>query len=145
MSASLATDIDAFVAELLARCPMIRSIWLVADSANAGSPVARPYTWDMIAFADPMTLHRLRRAVSLHRRDVRLRVLGEGNRLEHAWGGTGRDAVLLAADWQPSSPGEGHYTECDAPTEKLRGADHRTRRKATCVWQGIDPLRGPGS
>ena len=145
MSAALVSEIDAFIAELLACCPMIRSIWLVADSANAGPHALRLYTWDLIAFADPLTLHRLRKAVRLHRRDVRLRVLGDGNRLENAWGSEGRHAVLLASDWQPSSPGEGFYMESDAPTEKLRGADHRTRRKAICVWQGIDPLKGPGS
>jgi hypothetical protein len=124
---------------------MIRSIWLVADSAHAGPHAVRLYTWDLIAFADPLTLHRLRKAVGLHRRDVRLRVLGEGNRLESAWGSEGRPGALLASEWQASSPGEGTYTESDAPTERLRGAAHRTRRKAICVWQGIDPLKGPGS
>jgi hypothetical protein len=145
VSAALVSEIDPFIAELLACCPMIRSIWLVADSVNAGPHAVRPYTWDLIAFADPLTLQRLRRTVKLQRRDVRLRVLDDANRLEAVWAGGGPHALLLASDWEPSSPGEGYYTESHAPAERLQGADRRTRRKAICVWQGIDPLKGPGS
>src|SRR5438105_4730750 len=111
MGAPLVGDIDSFIDEVLACCPMIRSIWLVADCANGSVHAVRLYTWDLIAFADPLSLERLRRTVRLHRGDVRLRVMGEGNRLERAWGGEGRPDVLRASDWDESNPGEGYYVE----------------------------------
>ena len=124
---------------------MIRSLWLVADCANAGPNAARLYLWDLIAVADPLTLERLRRAVSLQRVNVRLRVISDGNRLESTWQRDGWDDIRLASEWQPSSPGEGYYTESSAPLGGLVGTERRTRRKAICLWQGIDPLRAPGS
>ena len=122
---------------------MIRSLWLVADCAGEGRHGTRLYTWDLIAFADPLSLHRLRRSVKLHRADVRVRVLGDGNRLESAWGSEGRHGVLSASDWHESNPGEGTYLESSAPPHGSDGAGRR--RKALCVWQGIDALKGPGS
>jgi hypothetical protein len=139
VSAPLVGDIDSFIDEVLACCPMIRSIWLVADCASGSVHAVRLYTWDLIAVADPLTLARL------HRGDVRLRVMGEGNRLERAWGNDGRHDVLRASDWDESNPGEGYYTERSLPLAGLFGSEKRMRRKAVCVWQGIDALRGPGS
>src|SRR5919201_2415504 len=73
VSAPLVGDIDSFIDEVLACCPMIRSIWLVADCASGSVHAVRLYTWDLIAVADPLTLARLRRTARLHRGDVRLR------------------------------------------------------------------------
>lgn len=143
MSSVRVGDINAFIDEVLACCPLIRAIWLVGDSADGPRHAIRLYSWDLIAFADPLALHRLRKTVKLHRSDVRLRVLGDGNRLENAWGGEHRDGVLRASDWEPSSPGEGYYTE--SPAQMAGREGKHTRRKAICVWQGIDPLKGPGS
>lgn len=145
MSAPLVGDIDSFIDEVLACCPMIRSIWLVADCANGAVHAVRLYTWDLIAFADPLSLERLKRTARLHRGDVRLRVMGDGNRLERAWGNDGRQDVLRASDWDESNPGEGYYTERSMPLAGLFGTEKRLRRKAVCVWQGIDALQGPGS
>lgn len=132
MSVWLAGSIEAFVDEVLACCPMIHSIWLVADAP--GRRLDR-YTWDLIAFADTLTLYRLRKTVKLHRSDVRLRVLGSDQRLEAAWGSDGPLGVRFASDWEPSSAAEGYYLESP-------GSE---RRKATCIWRGIDPIKGPGS
>ena len=129
---------------MLASCPLIRAIWLVGDAADGPRHATRLYTWDLIAIADPLTLQRLRKTVKLHRSDVRLRVMGDGNRLENAWGGERRDDLPVASDWQPSSPEEGYYIE-SAPVREPGAGAERKRRKATCVWQGIDPPRGPGS
>jgi hypothetical protein len=138
-------DIDAFIDEVLACCPMIRSLWLVADCTNDGARAARVYVWDVIAVADPLSLARLRRAGRLQRAGVRLRVMGDGNRLESTWERHGSDDIRVASDWQQSHPGEGCYVESSAPMGGLIGTESRTLRKAICLWQGIDPLRAPGS
>ena len=128
---------------MLACCPLINAIWLVGDAAEGPRHALRLYTWDLIACADPLTLQRLRKAVKLHRSDVRLRVMGDANRLDNAWGGESGVAVPVASHWEPSSPGQGYYVEC-LPAEDAAGGQ-RKRRKAVCMWQGIAPLRGPGS
>jgi hypothetical protein len=137
-------DINAFIDEVLACCPLIRAIWLVGDSANGPRHAIRLYTWDLIAFADPLTLQRLRKAVKLHRSDVRLRVMSDENRLDNAWGGERRGNAPVASHWEPSSPEEGYYVE-SLPASKAEGSGAHKRRKAVCVWRGIDPPRGPGS
>ena len=129
---------------MLACCPLIEAIWLVGDSADGPRHALRLYTWDLIACADPLTLQRLRKAVKLHRSDVRLRVMGDENHLDHAWGAEPGVAVAVASQWQPSSPGQGHYIEC-LPASEPGGGGERKRRKAVCMWQGVAPLRGPGS
>lgn len=142
MSLAEARDIDSFIDDLLVSCPLIRSIWLVADCADGRVHAARLYTWDVVAFADLLSLHRLRKARKLLRRDVRLRVIGAGNRLDSTWtqddGGPGE---AFASDWQGSNPGDGYFIESSGTGEAVK----RTRRRAICVWHGIDPLRGPGS
>lgn len=143
MTPWLIADVRPFIDEVLACCPMIRAVWLVADEPGGDRDAARLHTWDLIALADPLTLHRLRRAVRLHRNDVRLRVLSDGNRLEAVWGS--RHAVRIASDWQPLTQGEGYYTESAAAAGPLQAAGGGTRRKAICVWQGIDAMKGPGS
>jgi hypothetical protein len=145
VSLTVVGDVDSLIDELLACCPMIRSLWLVADCAGGGVHAARLYTWDLIAFADPLSLQRLRRSVKLHRADVRVRVVGEDNRLESAWGSDGRHGVLRASEWQVSNTGEGTYTESSALPAGVIGAEKRVRRKAICVWQGSNALTGPGS
>ena len=112
---------------------MVRSIWLVADCLNGGAHQARLYTWDLLAFADPVSLHRLRKAVKPLRADVRLRVIVEANRLQSPWDNRARPGEVVASDWRECNPGEGYYTESSR------------RRKAVCLWQGIAPLTPPGS
>ena len=129
---------------MLACCPLIEAIWLVGDSADGPRHAVRLFTWDLIACADPLTLQRLRKAVKLHRSDVRLRVISGENRLDNAWGAEFGAVVPVASQWEPSRPGEGHYIEC-LPTSEPGGGEQRKRRKAVCIWQGIAPLRGPGS
>lgn len=128
---------------MLACCPLIKAIWLVGDSAEGPRHAIRLYTWDLIARADGFTLQRLRKSVKLHRSDVRLRVMSEENRLDNAWGEFGASAPV-ASHWEPMGPEQGYYTEC-LPASAPGTSDQRRRRKAVCMWQGIDPLRGPGS
>ena len=138
-------DMEAFINEVLGCCPLIRAIWLVSDPVVEKRTPPGHFTWDLIALADGFTLQRLRKTVKLHRSDVRLRVLSVGNRLEQAWGGDHPGGVPMACDWVESRPGEGFYTESTAPRWEPGAERQRARRKALCVFQGIDPLKGPGS
>ncbi len=126
---------------MLACCPLIKAIWLVGDAAEGPRHALRLYTWDLIACADPLTLQRLRKTVKLHRSDVRLRVMSDENRLDNAWGGEWDGSAPVASQWEPSSPGEGYYLESLPAGEP----DRHKRRKALCMWQGVAPLRAPGS
>ncbi|HEY5899765.1 MAG TPA: hypothetical protein VIV54_19520 [Burkholderiales bacterium] len=138
-------DLNPFIEDVLACCPMIRSIWLVDDAAKERLDIARLYTWDLVAFADPLTLHRLRKAPRLHRGDVRLRVLLDGHRLESVWESDARVSALFASDWEQSKPGEGFYTESSTSSGLPLGGRAGKRRRAVCLWHGIDPMKGPGS
>lgn len=129
---------------MLACCPLIKAIWLVGDSPDRPRHAIRLYTWDLIASADPLALQRLRKSVKLHRSDVRLRVMSDDNRLDNAWGGEFGARVPVASQWEPLSAEEGYYVEC-LPSREPGGSDQRKRRKAICMWQRIDPPRGPGS
>lgn len=140
-----AVNLDPFIEDVLACCPMIRSIWLLDDAAKERLDVARVYTWDLLAFADPLTLHRLRKASRLHRGDVRLRVLLDGRRLESVWENDARASALFASDWEQSKPGEGFYTESSTSSGLPLGGCAGRRRRAVCLWHGIDPMKGPGS
>ncbi len=137
-------DIQAFIDDVLACCPLIKAIWLVGDAAEGPRHALRLYAWDLIACADPLTLQRLRKTVKLHRSDVRLRVMSDENQLYNAWGAEFGAAVPVASDWEPSSPGEGYYTEW-LPAGERGVSEWRKRRRALCMWHGIDPPRAPGS
>lgn len=137
-----ARDIDLIIHGLRASCRTIRSIWLVVDCADVSVHAARLYSWDLVALAQPLSMHRPRKAYSVRRRDIRLRVLGAGNRLEEtsAWHDS-RHAAAIASEWQECNPGEGYYVESSGAGETRK----RTRRRAICLWPGADPLGGPGA
>ncbi|HEX2567680.1 MAG TPA: hypothetical protein VHL85_12535, partial [Burkholderiales bacterium] len=80
-------DLCAFLGQALERCASIESVWLIG--ARAGGAVracAGLVEWDLLAFADLRALYLLRRSVPMHRQDVRLRVVTDGQRFENAWG-----------------------------------------------------------
>jgi len=135
-------DLDLIIDGLRASCPTIRSIWLVVDCADVSVHAARLYTWDLIAFAEPLSLHRLRRAHSVRRRDIRLRVLGAGKRLQRTSAQEDSEpGEAVASDWQECNPGEGYYVESSGSGKALK----RTRRRAICLWPGTDSAGGPGA
>ena len=91
--------ISVFLDQLAETCPDIRSVWMIGERADDEALGAcSPFGWDLLAFADAVTLDRLREATDLHRSDIRLRVVVDGDRFEPAWG----DATLAGslADWR---------------------------------------------
>jgi hypothetical protein len=125
-----------FVAELQACCPALRSVWVIGERAAAATlGHADADTWDLIAFADAPSLQRLRGAQHLHRSDVRLRVVTDGDRFGLAWGDAPAAGALSQWEWVQVNEREAFYSEAhwSEPVEAALVA--RTRYKARCLWQ----------
>lgn len=111
--------------DLLAEhCPDIRSVWEIgvrADDEVLGT--CAPFGWDLIAFADEDTLQQLRAATELHRPDVRLRVVLDGNRFEPAWGDAALSGSLFDWGWRRVNEREAFYSpEGQGPLRPRRRA-----------------------
>lgn len=130
------TGISLYAGQLVDRCPALRSIWMIGTRANGevlDSP--GPFDWDLVAFADMPTLRRLRKATELHRVDVLLRVVTDGDRFEVAWGRLHMSGSLFQWDWCQANGNEAYYSEARWKGRVDTGNVERTRRKAACVWQ----------
>ena len=119
--------IALLIGQLVERFPALRSIWLMH------SPGASD--WDLVAFADRPTLHRLREATDLHRADVLLRVVTDGDRFEVAWGTPHLCGSLFHWDWVQPTRDEAYYSEARWKEGMQTGNVERTRRRAACIWQ----------
>ena len=122
-------EIAEFIARVLQCCLDVRQVWLVAqDSASA---IAAP-RWELLAFGSGETLKRLRRADNLHRHDIDLLVVTDGDHFENAWGRRQLSGSLARWGWRPASAGEAYYDEAKWAGED--GAVARVRRKAALLW-----------
>ncbi|HEV8644986.1 MAG TPA: hypothetical protein VGR01_05400 [Burkholderiales bacterium] len=112
----------------------MRSIWMIGIRANGEvlDPLGA-FDWDLVA--DTPTLHRLRKATDLHRVDVLLRVVTDGDRFEVAWGKLQVSGSLFHGDWRQETGIEAYYSEARWKGRVEAGNVERTRRKAVCVWQ----------
>ena len=95
-----------------------------------------PLRHELLAFADAATLARLRKSEHLHRADVELLVVVDGDLFESAWGPRKLSGSLARWAWRQISPHEAYYDEsrwsqCDGDA----GAVVRVRRRAIIVWQ----------
>ena len=131
-----AAEISLFVGQLVNRCPGIQSIWAIGNRADGEvADLAGPFGWDLVAFADGATLRYLRNAADLHRADVLLRVVTDGDRFEAAWGKLQVSGSLFQWDWCQANGDEAYYSEARWKEGAQAGNVERTRRKATCLWQ----------
>ena len=104
--------ISLFLNLLAEHCPDIRSVWVIgARTEDEVLGTCSPFGWDLLAFADEETLQLLRAATDLHRSDVRLRVVTDGNRFEPAWGDAGLSGSLSGWSWKRVSEREAFYAE----------------------------------
>jgi hypothetical protein len=131
---STPAEITAFVARVLAGCLDISSVWSMDHGAQRRLMAAEH---ELLAFADAATLQRLRKSEHLHRADVELLVVIDGDLFESAWGARKLSGSLARWAWRQISPHEAYYDEsrwsqCDGDA----GAVVRVRRRALLVWQG---------
>ena len=130
------SPISPFLSELQASCPAVSSVWLIGERAGSPAPhAADPRVWDLVAFADGASLRRLRKALHLHRSDVRLRVVTDGDHFAAAWGDLPGLGSLLQWDWVQAGKGEAFYSEASWREPAQTGLVERTRRRALCLWQ----------
>ena len=128
-------SIDAFVSRVVAACLDMRAIWRTdlcpqQPSAAAGC--------ELLAFADASTLRRLRRLDDLHRSDVELLVVFDGDAFESAWGPGKASGSLSRWGWHQVSSFEAYYDRsCWTELGGRGGQVMRARRKAMLVWPSL--------
>jgi hypothetical protein len=125
-----------FLSQLADRYPAVRSIWAIGDRADGGVLDSESaFDWHLVAFADKPTLYGLRKATDLHRTDVVLRVVTDGDRFEVAWGRPDVSGSLFQWDWRQVTEKEAFYSEARWTVPVEAGNVERTRRRAVRVWQ----------
>ena len=120
-----------FISGLLLGCLEIRSLWSLDHSA--GDTCLQPGRSQLLAFADLATLRHLRIREDLHRTDVALLVVIDGDGFESAWGSCRLSGSLSRWAWRQISAHEAYYEE--ARREDEAGNVVRVRRKALLLWQ----------
>jgi hypothetical protein len=128
-----------YVAELIQRCPGIDSVWLMGDAA---SDIATARRWELVAFADSFTAARIRKSTDLHRGDVTLRIVTDGDRFEIAWGALAGVGSLMSLDWSQTAFSEAHYNEVRWDSASDSRNVQRTRRRAVRLWSAGRAVAG---
>ena len=113
-------ELSAFVSHLLARCLSIRSVWTLGPG-------------EFLVFADPAALRSLRKCDELHRADVEVLVVVDGDSFENAWGGRKLSGSLARWAWRQVSPELAYFDE-SRWKEGDAGGVVRVRRKASLLW-----------
>ena len=113
-------------------CMDIRDVWLIGQDEN--TPDSAGPRWELLAFADSTTLQRLRKANDLHRADVDVLVVTDGDRFENAWGQHRLSGSLVRWAWRRAVDGEAFYNEARWAGEPEQGEVVRVRRKAVLLW-----------
>jgi hypothetical protein len=125
-------ELAGFLSRLVERCPGIQAVWSLGNADDA----AQASTQDLLVFADLATLERLRAAEDLHRADLQLVVVVDGDRFENAWGPCRLSGSLARWAWRQVSPTAAYYDESKwAERHGEGGTVVRVRRKALLVWE----------
>jgi hypothetical protein len=136
--------ITLYLDQLAEHCPDIRSVWEIgarADDEVLGT--CAPFGWDLLVFADLDTLHELRAASALHRPDVRLRVVTDGDRFEPAWGDVAQSGSLLDWGWRRVNEREAFYSPEGQESLRSRRRAVRLCEKTLSAPLGIVQTQRP--
>lgn len=132
---SAPAELSAFLSRLLVGRIDIRAVWSVGD-AEGGAAASSARGYELLVFADRPTLDSLRRSDHLHRTDVELLVVIDGDRFENAWGQRRLSGSLARWAWRRVSPELAYYDESKWDGhEGNAGAVVRVRRKAVLIWE----------
>jgi hypothetical protein len=124
-------ELSAFLSRMLVCCLDIRAVW---SSEAAGCSLAAA-SHQLIVFADRQTLLSLRKSGELHRADVELLVVFDGDRFENAWGPQRLSGSLSRWAWRQVSDELAYFDESRwAHREGDPGAVVRVRRQAMLIW-----------
>jgi hypothetical protein len=120
-------ETSELAARLATYCLDIRSVWRLEHA--------------LLVFADERTLERLRKTAELHRPDLDVLVVTDGDRFETAWGPCKLSGSLARWAWQQVSPDEAYYDESRwADALGKPGRVVRVRRKAILLWRAPEAL-----
>ena len=122
-------EIADFIARVRQCCLEVRQVWLVAQDGITAAAAPR---WELLVFGSWETLKRLRRADNLHRSDIDVLVVTDGEHFENAWGPRQLSGSLARWGWRPASAGQAYYDEAKWAGED--GAVVRVRRRAALLW-----------
>jgi hypothetical protein len=101
---------------------------------HVAAPGSREH--ELLAFANPLTLQRLRQCDDLHRSDFEVLVVIDGDRFENAWGPRKLSGSLARWAWRQVSAELAYYDESTWDDRVAApGSVVRVRRKAMLVWQ----------
>lgn len=104
--AQLPEEIGMYVDELRRQCPSLEEVWALGPRVSTTDPDA---SWDLLAFGDVAALETVRRNRSLHRDDVTLVIVTDGDSFETAWGEDRRRGRLTALGWRLEDPQTASY------------------------------------
>jgi len=123
--------LSAFLSRVLVSCLEIRAVWLSTDAGSCLASAAH----QLIVFADKATLLSLRRSDQLHRADVELLVVFDGDHFENAWGPQRLSGSLSRWAWRQVNDELAYFDESKwSPSEHDAGAVVRVRRQAVLIW-----------
>jgi hypothetical protein len=129
---TVAAEPSALLSRILACCLDLQSVWSLGHDCSA--PQARR-GHELLLFADRPTLHALRKSNPLHRADVQVLVVIDGDRFENVWGPHRLSGSIARWAWRPVASDVAYYDE--SRWVELAGAERtvtRVRRKAFLVW-----------
>lgn len=128
---SAPAGLSAFLSRVLVSCLEIRAVWSSADAASRLAAASH----QLIVFADRPTLLNLRRSGELHRADVEVLVVFDGDQFENAWGPQRLSGSLSRWAWRQVDDDVAYFDESKwAPSEGDAGAVVRVRRQAVLIW-----------
>lgn len=88
--------------------PSIEEVWLLRPRVN--DEQRRGSDWDLLAFADEAALAAIRANPSIHRGDLHLTIVTDGDRFETAWGAP-RSGRLSSIRWRVEDLHSATYVE----------------------------------
>jgi hypothetical protein len=125
-------ELSSYLSDVLHRCLDMRAVWSIGHNEEDRDPSSRA----LLAFADRPTLEILRKSDSLHRPEVELLVVLDGDRFENAWGRQRLSGSLARWAWRPVTPDLAYYDESRwAARSANPGSVVRVRRKAFLLWR----------
>ena len=140
LAPSTSSDLPAFLSRLLLCCLDIQEIWSVGhDGLARERPAKDP---GLLVFADRPTLQTLRRNDALHRADMRVLVVYDGDQFESAWGPHRFSGSLARWAWRPVGHDVAYYDESIWGAVEAAGTVTRVRRKAFLIWPAQLARRG---
>jgi len=131
---------SSFLSRLLLHCLNVRSVWSVGhDRLELQAPHEGR---ELLVFADGHTLQKLRQNDHLHRADLQLLVVVDGDRFESAWGPQRVSGSLARWAWREIARDVAYYDESKWSEREGDGsAVVRVRRKAFLLWSSLAALQ----